>query len=54
MFIVNLHYCVQFLEGLFQDMAIVKKDLERDNYALLEQVRDLKNQNKVMMLEYTW
>jgi hypothetical protein len=34
-------------------MAIVKKDLERDNYALLEQVRDLKNQNKVMMLEYT-
>ena len=40
---------VQFLEGLFQDMALVKHDLERQNMDLIDQVRELKAQNKVQL-----
>mmetsp|Transcript_38199 Transcript_38199/g.56090 ORF Transcript_38199/g.56090 Transcript_38199/m.56090 type:complete len:262 (-) Transcript_38199:270-1055(-) len=37
------------LEGLFADMTIVKHDLERDNVELHEQIRELKNQNKLLV-----
>ena len=39
----------QLLEGLFADMTIVKHDLERDNVHLHEQIRELKNQNKLLV-----
>ena len=37
------------MESLFQDMALVKHDLERQNMELIDQVRELKAQNKVLL-----
>ena len=38
---------MQILEDLFQDMTIIKNDLERENSCLLEQIYELKSHNKV-------
>jgi hypothetical protein len=38
---------MQILEDLFQDMTIIKNDLERENSCLLEEMYELKGHNKV-------